>query len=160
MAGGTVFLNVAGDYATKNAAADAAARSIAAQNGYTHGVSGTTVEVDLMNASTATHVRVDITGKHANNFAALFGMPTWDVSVTATVLVSDQPNGAYGVMPLLFNEDAFPGAICDPDSTGCTPEVYPAPLQRRRGRAPGRYTVQLDGVLRRRQRHRLQRVQR
>jgi hypothetical protein len=127
MAGGNAFLNFPGDYATKNAAADAAARSIATQNGYTHGVNGTTVDVDMMNASTATHVRVDITGKHDNNFSTLLGMSTWDVSVTATALVSDAPNGAIGVMPLLFNEEAFPGAICDPDSSTCTPEIYQLP---------------------------------
>ena len=40
MAGATAFLNTPGDAATKNAAADAAARSIATQNGYTHGVNG------------------------------------------------------------------------------------------------------------------------
>jgi hypothetical protein len=127
MAGGNAFLNVPGDYATKNAVADAAARSIATQNGYTDGVNGTTVDVTMMNASTASHARVDITRQHHNNFATLLGMPTWDVSVTATVLVSDQPNGAIGVMPLLFNEEAFPGAICDPDSSTCTPEIYQLP---------------------------------
>jgi putative Flp pilus-assembly TadE/G-like protein len=127
MAGANVFLNEPGDYATKNAAAEAAARSIATQNGYTEGVNGATVDVTLANSSTATHVRVDLTGKHNNNFAALLGMPTWDVSVTATAMVADRPNGAIGVMPLLFNEEAFPGAVCDEEATGCTPEVYQLP---------------------------------
>jgi Putative Flp pilus-assembly TadE/G-like len=127
MSGGTAFLNVVGDYTVKNAAAEAAALSIAAQNGYTHGLNGTTVDVSVANSSTATHVRVDITAKHHNNFAALLGMPTWDVSTTATALVADRPNGAIGVMPLLFNEEAFPGAVCDEEATGCTPEVYQLP---------------------------------
>jgi putative Flp pilus-assembly TadE/G-like protein len=127
MAGANVFLNEPGDYATKNAAAEAAARSIATQNGYTEGVNGAAVDVTLANSSTATHVRVDLTGKHNNNFAALLGMPTWDVSVTATAMVADRPNGAIGVMPLLFNEEAFPGAVCDEEATGCTPEVYQLP---------------------------------
>ena len=127
MAGANVFLNEPGDYATKNAAAEAAARSIATQNGYTEGVNGATVDVTLANSSTATNVRVDLTGKHNNNFAALLGMPTWDVSVTATAMVADRPNGAIGVMPLLFNEEAFPGAVCDEEATGCTPEIYQLP---------------------------------
>lgn len=127
MSGATAFLNVPGDYTVKNAAAEAAALSIAAQNGYTHGLNGTTVDVSIANSSTATHVRVDITAEHHNNFAALLGMPTWDVSTTATALVADRPNGAIGVMPLLFNEEAFPGAVCDEEATGCTPEVYQLP---------------------------------
>ena len=127
MSGATAFLNVVGDYTVKNAAAEAAALSIAAQNGYTHGLNGTTVDVSIANSSTATHVRVDLTGQHHNNFAALLGMPTWNVSVTATALVADRPNGAIGVMPLLFNQEAFPGAVCDEEATGCTPEVYQLP---------------------------------
>jgi Flp pilus assembly protein TadG len=127
MAGATAFLNTQGDYATKNAAADAAARSIATQNGYTDGVDGANVDVQLFNSATATHVRVDITGLHHNNFAAVLGMPTWDVSVTATAEVADRPNGAIGVMPILFNAEAFPGAVCDAEATGCLPEVYQLP---------------------------------
>jgi Flp pilus assembly protein TadG len=127
LAGATVLLNTTGDFATKNAAAEAAARVNATQNGYSDGVNGTTVTVSIANSSNASNVRVDITGKHHNNFAALLGMPTWDVSVTATAQATDQPNGAIGVMPLLFNEEAFPGAVCDPQATGCTPEVYQLP---------------------------------
>ena len=127
MSGATAFLNVAGDYTTKNAAADGAARSIAAQNGYTDGLNGASIDVTMTNLTTATYVRVDITGKHDNNFAAILGMATWDVSVTATAVVSDRPNGAIGVMPLLFNIEAFPGAICDEENSGCTPEVYQLP---------------------------------
>ena len=127
MAAGTAFLNVPGDYTVKNAVAEAASRSIATQNGYTQDVNGTTIDVALTNLASATYIKVDLTGKHHNNFAALLGMPTWDVSVTATVLVSDQPNGAIGVMPIMFNEEAFPGAVCDEEATGCTPEVYQLP---------------------------------
>lgn len=127
MAGGTAFLNAPGAYPAKNAAADAAARWIATRNGYTDGVNGTTVTVTVANAFAASNVRVDITGKHQNNFAAILGMPTWDVSVTATAEATDKPNGAIGVMPLLFNQEAFPGAVCDEEATGCTPEVYQLP---------------------------------
>lgn len=127
MAGATAFLNASGSYGVKNAAAEAAARANATQNGYTHGVDGTTVNVTISNATTASNVRVDITGQHHNNFAAILGMPTWDVSVTATAMASDRPNGAIGAMPLLFNAEAFPGAVCDEENTGCTPEVYQLP---------------------------------
>jgi Flp pilus assembly protein TadG len=127
MAGATAFLNTAGGYATKNAAADAAARVNATENGFTDGLNGTTLTVTIANSSTASRVKVDLTGVHTNNFAAVLGMPTWDVSVTATAMASDKPNGAIGAMPLLFNSEAFPGAVCDPDNSGCTPEVYQLP---------------------------------
>jgi len=127
VAGATAFLNTSGDTFTKNAAADAAARSIATQNGYTHGVNGAVVEVAIANSSTATNVEVGLTGKHRNNFAAILGMPTWDVSVTATARSSDTPNGAIGLMPLLFNAKAFPKAVCDEENGGCTPEIYQLP---------------------------------
>jgi hypothetical protein len=127
MAGATAFLNTAGDYATKNAAADSAARVNATENGFTDGLNGVKLNVTLANAYTASTIKVDLTGVHNNNFAAILGMPTWDVSVTATAMASDQPNGAIGAMPLLFNSEAFPGAVCDPDNAGCTPEVYQLP---------------------------------
>jgi len=127
MSGATAFLNTPGLFAAKNAAADAAARSIATQNGYTDGVRGTKLTVTIANAFTASNVRVDITGVHTNNFAAVLGMPTWDVSVTATAMASDRPNEAVGAMPLLFNQEAFPGAVCDEQNSGCTPEVYQLP---------------------------------
>jgi len=127
MAGATAFLNTPGLWPAKNAAAEAAARSIATQNGFTDGVKGAKVVVRIANAFVASNVTVDLTGVHTNNFAAILGMPTWDVSVTATAMASDHPNGAIGAMPLLFNQEAFPGAVCDEQATGCTPEVYQLP---------------------------------
>ena len=67
-----------------------------------------------MNAgSFFTEVTVDLAKPHRNNFAAILGMPTWDVGVTATARATFQANGARGAMPLLFNAEAFPGAICN-----------------------------------------------
>ena len=64
---------------------------------------------------------------HRNNFAAILGMPTWDVGVTATARSTFQANGARGAMPLLFNAEAFPGAVCNEEAGPCTPQVYQLP---------------------------------
>jgi Flp pilus assembly protein TadG len=127
VAGATAYLNTSGNSTAKAAAADAAAQSLAVLNGYTHGLNGTTVTVTIANSALAATVQVDITKPHRNNFAAIMGMATWPVSVTATALSSENPNAANGAMPLLFNAEAFPGAICDEDAGGCIPEVYQLP---------------------------------
>lgn len=128
VAGATAHLNATGDTATRLAAADTAARAIATANGYTHGVDGVAVNVTTASSLIAATVQVDITKPHRNNFAAIMGMPTWPVSVTATAMSTASPNAANGAMPLLFNEEAFPGAICDESGpTPCTPEVYQLP---------------------------------
>lgn len=127
MAGATAYLNTQGAVATRTAAADAAARMIATANGYTHGVGGATVDIVVSGHGFGAVVRANLTGKHNNNFATIMGMPTWDVSVTAAAEASDRPNGAIGAMPLLFNAEAFPGAICDETAGTCTPEVYQMP---------------------------------
>jgi Flp pilus assembly protein TadG len=127
VAGATAYLNTAGNATAKATAADAAAHALAVLNGYTHGVGGTTVTVTVASSLLAATVQVDITKPHRNNFAAVMGMPTWNVSVTATALSSENPNAANGAMPLLFNAEAFPGAICDEDAGGCVDEVYQLP---------------------------------
>ena len=128
MAGATAYLNAAGAPGAKLAVAEAAARVIATDNGFTHGIDGTVVSVTTAATSFAGSVQVDITKPHRNNFAAIMGMATWPVSVTATAVSSDSPNAANGAMPLLFNEEAFPGAICDESGpTPCVPEVYQLP---------------------------------
>ncbi len=127
MAGATAYLNTQGTVATKTAAADAAARSVAAANGYTHGVADAVVDIVISGHGFGATVRANVTDKHQNNFAAILGMPTWDVSVTAAAEASERPNGAIGAMPLLFNAEAFPGAICDETAGPCTPEVYQLP---------------------------------
>lgn len=123
IAGATAHLNTTGDSATKLAAADAAARSIATANGYTDGVDDVVVSVNSSSNAFAATVQVDVTKPHRNNFAAIMGMSTWPVSVTATALSTDSPNAANGVMPLLFNEDAFPGAICNEETENCATKI-------------------------------------
>ena len=127
VAGATAHLNTTGDAATRSAAADTAARAVATANGYTHGVDDVTLNVNVADNSFFATVTVDITRPHRNNFAAVMGMPTWPVSVTATAMSTASPNAANGAMPLLFNAEAFPGAICDEESGTCVPEVYQLP---------------------------------
>jgi Flp pilus assembly protein TadG len=128
MAGATAYLSTQGGVAAKSAAADAAARVVATANGYTEGLDDATVEILVSGHAFGATVRANVTDDHRNNFASLVGMPTWDVSVTAAAETSERPNGAIGAMPLLFNAEAFPGAICDETApVPCTPEVYQLP---------------------------------
>ena len=58
------------------------------------------------------------------------------------------PNAAIGAMPLLFNAEAFPGAICD-EMRPAVSRGLPAARLRQRGCAAGRHPVQLDDLLHR-----------
>jgi Flp pilus assembly protein TadG len=133
LAGATAYLNTSGTTTAKTAAADAAARAIATANGITHDpANGVTVIVTVSSATSAgATVKVDIGRPHQNYFAGVLGQPTWGVAVTATAQTSDEPNGAYGAMPLLFNEDAFDDddAWCDEEAPGppCDDQVYNEP---------------------------------
>ena len=127
MAGATAHLNTTGNALAKEAAAIAAATTIATANGYVVGTDGVAIDVDVFDNSVYARVTVGITKPHRNNFAAIVGMPVWPVSVTASATSSGAPNAAIGAMPMLFNEEAFPGAICDEEVGGCTPEVYQLP---------------------------------
>jgi Putative Flp pilus-assembly TadE/G-like len=127
MAAGTAFLNMNSTIEARTAAGEAAAQYVSSLNDYPNGVNGTVLSVTTNNMANGSTIRVDLTGDHHTNFTSLFGINVWDVSVTATVIVSDRPNGAYGVMPIMFNEDAFPGALCDEAAGGCTPEIYQLP---------------------------------
>ena len=51
-------------------------------------------------------VKVDINAPHANNFAAIVGMPTWQVSTTATA-ITGFPDTAAGAAPFIFSVDVF-----------------------------------------------------
>jgi Flp pilus assembly protein TadG len=127
MSGAYSYLNTSGTVAIRSAAADAAARQIATANGYTDSVGGTSITVGVNGNSFGADIKVDLTGSHRNNFAAILGMPTWPVTVTATANSTTRPNGAIGAMPLLFNTAAFPGAVCDDSAGPCVPEVYQLP---------------------------------
>jgi len=128
MAGANAHLATSGDAATKETAAIAAATQIALDNGYVADpADGLDIDIDVANNGIYAEVTVQITRPHRNNFSAVLGMSTWPVSVTASARSSGHPNTAIGAMPLLFNEAAFPGAICDEDAGVCVPEVYQLP---------------------------------
>ncbi len=83
----------------------AAAQSVAAKNGYTNGTNNTTVTVTIGSTS----ITVDVTRPHRNYFSGILGFASWNVATTATVQAGI-PNGAYGAMPIIFNEKAFKNA--------------------------------------------------
>ncbi len=83
----------------------AAAKAVAAENGYTDGLAGTSVTVSL-DLSAGARVTVGITAPHANNFAGVVGMSSWNVSTTATALTGF-PDTATGPGPFILSRDAF-----------------------------------------------------
>jgi len=113
LAGARAYLNSEGDATTKTLAAEAAAQAVALTNGFTSGVNATTVTVKVVPSAQFATVQVGISRPHRNAFVGLVGFPSWDVSVDATAGSTGSPNAAKGVLPLLFNEKAFPAAQCD-----------------------------------------------
>lgn len=94
---------MAAGYATVNGAdPTTVARTVAAANGYVHGANNTTVNVTV----SPTIVTVDVSRPHRNYFSGIVGFSSWDVATTATV-EAGIPNGAYGAMPIIFNDDAY-----------------------------------------------------
>ena len=80
----------------------AAAQAVATANGYQNGQGGTTVTVTVGSSA----ITVDVSRPHQNYFAGAMGFASWGVSTTASV-EAGIPNGAIGVMPIIFNEKAF-----------------------------------------------------
>lgn len=87
--------------------ATALARATVADNGFTHGVNGTVVNVSF-SYTTGAIVTVDVTALHRNNFVSVVGMPTWSVTTTATARTG-VPDGTTHGGPLIFSIDAFGG---------------------------------------------------
>ena len=127
MAGAAAYLNATGTADERLAYAEGVANSVATANGYVEGTSGVDLDFAMNTGTFFTDVTVDLDKPHRNNFAAILGMPTWDVGVTATARATYQANGARGAMPLMFNAEAFPGAICNDAIQTCTPTVYQLP---------------------------------
>jgi Flp pilus assembly protein TadG len=106
LAGANAWLLDTGDNASKAAAADAAARAVASQNGYTDGSPDTVVKVTPAIYGAGETVTVDIGAPHRNAFGSIIGLSSWQVAVTATAVVG--PGGQpRGVAPFIFHEDVF-----------------------------------------------------
>ena len=100
---------------------NAAAQSVAAANGYVNGQNNTTVTV----FSGPDSIDVGVSRPHRNYFAGLIGFASWPVSATASV-VAGIPNVATGMLPVIFNEDAYNNpANQDPDNPGTFDEPAP-----------------------------------
>lgn len=123
LAGARAYLNTTGDQTAKTTAAEAAARAVAVTNGFSSGVGGASVDVVVTPSADYATVQVGIRKPHQNAFVGLIGFPTWDVSVDATAGSTGSPNAAKGVLPLLFNEKAFPAAQCDEENEDCTGKI-------------------------------------
>jgi len=110
MAGAYAYLNSNGNVSQ----AAAAAQQLAADNGYPNG-GDTTVTVSVAsNGPKTASVVVSLTRPHRNYFSGIVGFTTWDVSTTATA-ETGVPNGAYGVMPLIFNKKVWNSNAHDKD---------------------------------------------
>jgi Flp pilus assembly protein TadG len=108
LAGANAWLLDTGDATSKAAAATAMAKAVTAQNGYTDALNSMVVTVtpQVYGAAGAQTVKVDVYDRHQNAFAGMIGMPTWDVSVTATAVVGPG-GGPHGVAPIAFRNDVF-----------------------------------------------------
>jgi hypothetical protein len=82
-----------------------AAWDVATANGYNHTAPNTTVNVTITTGNPSTFT-VTVTKPHQNYFSGVLGMSSWDVSATATA-IGGRPNVAYGVMPIMFNDDVL-----------------------------------------------------
>ena len=80
------------------------ATTIAGSNGFTTG-GGTTVSVTVATTN-GVAVSVAIDKPHQNSFLAIVGMPTWQVTTTATALAGF-PDSAAGTSPFIFSISAF-----------------------------------------------------
>jgi Flp pilus assembly protein TadG len=110
MAAAYTYLNTKGD----TAKAVAAAQKVAADNGYPNGGDTKVTVLVAAKADDAAAVTVSLTKPHRNYFSGIVGFTTWDVSTTATA-ETGVPNGAYGVMPLIFNKKVWNSNAHDPD---------------------------------------------
>ncbi len=84
----------------------AAARSVAASNGFSARDRRRDRGLSPSTPGNGTTVKVDITAPHRNYFSAIIGQPSWTVGTTATALTGI-PNSAKGASPFIASIDAF-----------------------------------------------------
>ena len=114
MAGAYAYVSASSN---QSQAAQAAAQNIAAANGYTDDQNGVSVTVTVDTSGIAPTVQVDLRKPHQNYFAGIVGLPSWNVSTTATAMTG-APNGALGAMPIIFNTAAFGGGVGSANARG------------------------------------------
>ncbi len=83
----------------------AQARSVAADNGFSSGTGGTTVDVTI-DTSNGVEVSVQVAGVHQNALLRIVGLPTWGVATSAAALAGF-PDSAHGAAPFIFSIGAF-----------------------------------------------------
>ena len=83
----------------------AQARSVAADNGFSSGTGGTTVDVTI-DTSNGVEVSVQVAGVHQNALLRIVGLPTWGVATSAAALAGF-PDTAHGAAPFIFSIGAF-----------------------------------------------------
>lgn len=89
------------------AGAASAAWNTASSNGYTNFVDGVSITVTLdAGGSSGRHITVTLTKPHQNYFSGIVGLPSWNVTTTATVVVG-WANAVLGAMPIIFNKEAY-----------------------------------------------------
>jgi Flp pilus assembly protein TadG len=131
VAGANAYMNIGTTVAARSAAAVHAAATSAALNGYTDGVAGTSVDVNVSLLSAGGRVEVLITRPHENSFARIMGQNQWDVSVRAAADAGTIDTGV-GAAPwtmsiFAFNPDGSPKYdINNPIAFGSTCGDYPA----------------------------------
>lgn len=106
-----------------------AADEVTQSNGYNDGTDDAVVMVTstALNDNTANEIVVSITAPHHNFFSGVFGMASWNVSTTATVLAGIPNQVAGGALPLLFNEDLCTGSGTCGTGTETNPATYNEP---------------------------------
>lgn len=116
------------------------ARTVAKSNGYEHGVNGVSVDVTCKNCpgqavdttAPGVQVTVGITAPHQNAFAGVVGMPTWDVSATATSKTG-WPDTATAPGPFIVSQKAFDERG---KATSCTDKDHQCDLEHPVGDTP------------------------
>ena len=107
LAGANAYMNTASTPAARSEAAIAAANASATRNGYTTGVDGASLSVDVTLGSSGATIKVGLTDPHINSFARIVpGQAVWDVSVTASA-EAGSIDTAVGAAPWIMHVDAF-----------------------------------------------------
>ena len=144
MAGAAAYLNATGTADQRQTYAEGVANSVATANGYVEGTLGVNLDFAMNTGTFFTDVTIELDKPHRNNFAAILGMPTWQVGVTATARATYQANGARGAMPLHVQRRGIPGGDLQRRGPDLHADGLPAARPWERVRAAGRHVVQLD----------------